>query len=160
MTDIVDTATRSRMMSRISGRNTKPELIVRQELHRLGLRFRLHRKDLPGRPDIVLPRWNVACFVHGCFWHRHDGCRFAYSPKSRPEFWRKKFARNVERDKEAVRELQARYWRVAVFWECHVTRGDPAQALAGFTKWLKCGSIDRGLWTSDAEVSGRLPDDG
>jgi DNA mismatch endonuclease (patch repair protein) len=85
-------------MSRIKDRNTKPEIIVRKALHRLGYRFRLHRKDLPGRPDIVLPKYKTVIFVHGCYWHRHKGCKYAYTPKSRVEFWERKFKENSERD--------------------------------------------------------------
>src|SRR5690554_2960017 len=96
--DIVDESTRSRMMSAIGGRNTKPEIIVRKFLHARGFRFRLHVKDLPGRPDIVLPKWKACVFVHGCFWHRHANCRYATTPKTRPEFWAEKFRENVARD--------------------------------------------------------------
>tara|TARA_R110002072_G_scaffold303123_1_gene494720 strand:- start:154630 stop:154935 length:306 start_codon:yes stop_codon:yes gene_type:complete len=84
----------------------------------MGYRFRLHRKDLPGKPDIVLPKYQTVIFVHGCFWHRHPGCRFAYTPKSRVEFWSKKFARNVERHKEVEAELSEQDWRVVLVWEC------------------------------------------
>ena len=91
-------------MSRIRGRDTAPELLVRSALHRAGYRFRLHREDLPGRPDIVLPKYRTVVFVHGCFWHRHKGCRFAYTPKSRVAFWNDKFRRNVERDRRNARD--------------------------------------------------------
>ncbi len=96
---------RSWNMSRIKGRNTKPELAVRSLLHRKGFRFRLHRKDLPGIPDIVLPRFMTIILVHGCFWHRHSGCRYAYIPKSRAEFWQEKFVKNVNRDEEVRKAL-------------------------------------------------------
>jgi DNA mismatch endonuclease (patch repair protein) len=105
-------------MSRIRSRDTVPELQVRSALHRAGYRFRLHRKDLPGRPDIVLPKHSTVVFVHGCFWHRHPGCRFAYLPKSRVAFWRKKFNDNVERDRRNRRDLRRRGWRVITIWEC------------------------------------------
>jgi len=114
---------RSWNMSRIKGKDTKPELIVRSILHQLGYRFRLHRKDLPGRPDIVLKKYRAVIFVHGCFWHRHEGCRFAYEPKSRQEFWRKKFRENIARDKEKRIELEKLGWKVHVIWECE-TRTD------------------------------------
>jgi DNA mismatch endonuclease (patch repair protein) len=120
MPDIVDTATRSRMMSGIRGRNTKPELIVRRYLHRAGLRYGLHVKSLPGRPDIVLARHRAVVFVHGCFWHRHPGCRFAYSPKSREDFWRAKLDGNVQRDALVVDALSRLGWRVFVVWECEL----------------------------------------
>src|SRR5688572_5011039 len=99
MADIVDMKTRSRMMSRITGRNTNPELAVRKALFAAGLRYRLHVKGLPGRPDIVLPRHKIVVEVHGCFWHRHARCRLAYTPKSNIEFWTQKFGENVDRDR-------------------------------------------------------------
>jgi DNA mismatch endonuclease (patch repair protein) len=109
---------RSAMMARIGQRNTAPEIAVRRALHRLGLRFRLHRRDLPGTPDIVLPARRLALLVHGCFWHRHHGCRLAYTPKSRPKFWNAKFERNVTRDQEVRQALTDLGWRVLVVWEC------------------------------------------
>ncbi len=109
---------RSWNMSRIRGKDTKPEMRVRSLLHRMGFRFRLHRKDLPGKPDIVLPAYGTVIFVHGCFWHRHPGCRFAYQPKSRVDFWQTKFRRNVERHQEVTAELEELGWRVVVIWEC------------------------------------------
>lgn len=118
--DIVDRSTRSRMMSAIRGRNTSPEISVRKWLHAHGYRFRLHRADLPGKPDIVLPRLRTCIFVHGCFWHRHPGCRFATVPKTRPEFWHQKFQANVARDERAVKALEAEGWRVLIVWECEL----------------------------------------
>jgi DNA mismatch endonuclease (patch repair protein) len=105
-------------MSRIRGRNTSPELKVRSLLHRLGYRFRVNRPDLPGTPDIVLPRYRTVVFVHGCFWHRHPGCRFAYTPKSRIAFWKKKFRENVSRDRRKRRALEKLGWNVLTIWEC------------------------------------------
>ena len=105
-------------MSRIRGKDTKPELRVRSQLHRMGYRFRLHRKDLPGRPDIVLPKYDTVIFVHGCFWHRHKGCRFAYTPKTRVEFWQTKFDLNVRRDRRNEAALRKRGWRIIRIWEC------------------------------------------
>lgn len=125
MADIVDRATRSRMMSGIRGRNTRPEMAVRRHLHAAGFRFRLHRKDLPGKPDIVLPRHKVAIFVHGCFWHRHAGCPKATTPSSNIEFWQKKFADNVARDARDRAALEALGWRVLVVWECELKGGVP-----------------------------------
>jgi DNA mismatch endonuclease (patch repair protein) len=122
MSDIVDRATRSRMMSRIGSTDTAPEIAVRSHLHRAGLRFRLHSRQLPGTPDIVLPRWRVAIFVHGCFWHRHSNCRFAYTPKSNRRFWLKKFAANVARDGEKASQLRRRGWRVLTVWDCQLSR--------------------------------------
>lgn len=109
---------RSDIMRAVKRAHTKPEIIVRQALHALGLRFRLHRRDLPGSPDIVLPRFRTAVFVHGCFWHRHPGCRHATTPKSRQEYWLPKFEANVERDARKEAQLRELGWRVAVIWEC------------------------------------------
>jgi DNA mismatch endonuclease (patch repair protein) len=106
------------MMAGIKGVNTRPERLVRSFLHRHGLRFRLHGKGLPGRPDLVLPRYKAAVFVHGCFWHRHPGCRFAYNPKSNSAFWQKKFSENVRRDERKEKELRGAGWRVFTVWEC------------------------------------------
>ena len=117
MVDIVDAATRSRMMSGIRGRNTKPEILVRSLLHRRGLRFRLDVRDLPGRPDIVLPRYRAVIFVHGCFWHGHD-CHLFKWPQTRPEFWRDKIGRNRATDARAQAALLEGGWRVATVWEC------------------------------------------
>lgn len=118
MADVVDRRTRSRMMSGIKGRDTKPERVVRSYLHRAGLRFRLHRTGLPGRPDLVFPKFRVAVFVHGCFWHRHESCRFATTPASNVAFWQAKFAQNVDRDSRVQRELRRAGWRVVTVWEC------------------------------------------
>lgn len=118
MADIVDAQTRSRMMSGIKGKNTKPEILVRKALSSQGFRYRLHRKDLPGAPDIVMPGRKIAIFAHGCFWHMHQGCRLAKMPSTRPEFWQAKLGRNVERDSEAVAALAALGWRVLIAWEC------------------------------------------
>lgn len=115
--DIVDQATRSRMMSGIRGKDTKPELIVRSYLHRKGLRFRIHAK-LPGKPDLVFPRYRTVVFVHGCFWHRHEGCRYATTPASNSEFWQEKFATNVRRDAKVRLQLEELGWRVLVAWAC------------------------------------------
>lgn len=109
---------RSWNMSRIRGSDTTPERLVRSLLHRMGYRFRLHRKDLPGRPDIVLPRYRTVVLVHGCYWHRHPGCRLAYTPKSNADFWRAKFRENVSRDVRQSQELTALGWRVITVWEC------------------------------------------
>jgi DNA mismatch endonuclease (patch repair protein) len=109
---------RSWNMSRIGSRNTRPERFVRSMLHSLGLRFRLNVTHLPGSPDIVLAKWRTAIFVHGCFWHRHPNCKFAYEPKSRLTFWDKKFQQNVVRDAANYQELQELGWRVIVVWEC------------------------------------------
>lgn len=119
MADIVDRATRSRIMSGIRGRDTKPEKQVRSFLHRAGLRFRLHA-SLPGKPDIVFAKHRAVIFVHGCFWHRHAGCRFATTPSSNTEFWQAKFDANVARDKRVTRQLRREGWTVFVVWSCRV----------------------------------------
>jgi DNA mismatch endonuclease (patch repair protein) len=115
---------RSWNMSRIGSRDTSPERMVRSILHRLGYRFRLHRSDLPGKPDMVLPRYRTVVLVHGCFWHRHAGCRFACTPKSNREFWTAKFEANKVRDKQVLRQLRRLNWRVIVIWECESRSSD------------------------------------
>ena len=115
--DVVDTATRSRMMAGIRGKNTKPELVIRKGLHAAGFRYRLHDRKLPGRPDIVLPRYQAAVFIHGCFWHGHDCSLFKW-PQSRQEFWEVKILGNRARDETAIEKLDAAGWRVLVIWEC------------------------------------------
>ncbi|HDZ73075.1 MAG TPA: DNA mismatch endonuclease Vsr [Aurantimonas coralicida] len=109
---------RSRMMSRIRAKNTKPELAIRRAIHALGYRFRLHRKDLPGKPDIVMARHQLVIFVHGCFWHQHHGCKLASKPKSATDYWGPKLARNVARDAEASAALRLAGWQVETVWEC------------------------------------------
>ncbi len=117
MADVVDRATRSRMMSGIRNRDTGPERLIRSALHRLGFRFRLHPADVPGRPDLILPRYSAALFVHGCFWHGHD-CSLFRLPGTRRPFWRAKISRNVERDAEVARLLEQQGWRQLTIWEC------------------------------------------
>lgn len=117
--DVVDRVTRSRMMSGIRGRDTKPELFVRSALHRAGLRFRLHSK-LPGKPDVVLTKYHTVVFVHGCFWHRHAGCRYATIPASNAAFWLDKFAANKRRDAVVKRRLRQLGWHVRVVWSCQL----------------------------------------
>ncbi|MBW4055839.1 MAG: DNA mismatch endonuclease Vsr [Proteobacteria bacterium] len=109
---------RSKNMAAVRGKNTIPELIVRHVLHAMGHRFRLHRKDLPGKPDIVLPKYRTCIFVHGCFWHQHPGCKRASNPSTNMDFWSQKLDRNVERDKQNGLELHSLNWRVFVIWEC------------------------------------------
>lgn len=128
MADLLSTELRSLNMSRIKSRDTRPELFVRSLLHRMGYRFRLHRSDLPGKPDIVLPRHKLIIFVHGCFWHRHKGCRFAYTPKSRVEFWECKLGGNVERDIRVRKTLRKLGWRVVIVWECELRNAAKLEA--------------------------------
>ena len=114
-------ATRSANMARISAKDTGPELAVRRLLHRLGYCYRLHKRELPGRPDICFPGRRKAIFVHGCFWHRHDGCRRTTTPKTRTAFWKDKFDKNVVRDRTNMMDLVAIGWKVMVVWECETT---------------------------------------
>ena len=120
MSDVVDKETRSRMMSGIKGKNTKPEMVVRSFLHRQGFRFRLHSKTLPGKPDIVLPKFKTVVFVHGCFWHRHLCQQFVW-PKTRMAFWKEKLEGNVARDKRKRRTLRFLGWTVITLWECGIS---------------------------------------
>lgn len=121
MADTISKERRSWNMSRIKSRNTKPELIVRSTLHKYGYRFRLHCKYLPGNPDLILPKFRLSIFVHGCFWHRHKNCKFAYSPKSRIQFWEKKFSDNIKRDVQVKQQLEHLGWSVLTIWECQVS---------------------------------------
>ena len=122
--DTVTPERRSWNMSRIRSVNTAPERLVRSLLHRMGYRFRLHQRNMPGSPDIVLPRHKTVVLVHGCFWHRHPECRRAYTPKSNRDYWRGKFAKNVSRDEEQHRELEALGWTVITVWECETGEKD------------------------------------
>ena len=128
MTDIVDSDKRSEMMSGIRSRDTKPELIVRGIAHRLGFRFRVHRRDLPGSPDIVFPKHQAVIMVHGCFWHRHPDCQYASTPKTRVQFWENKFEGNVVRDRRSQSALRHLGWRVLVIWECETKDHDAVAA--------------------------------
>jgi len=115
---------RSRNMSAIKSKNTKPEIKVRKVLHSMGYRFRLHSKDLPGSPDIVLPKYKTVIFVHGCFWHRHKNCKYASTPKTRQEFWEAKFRENINRDKLNQENLSSKGWKIIVVWECEINDKD------------------------------------
>ena len=137
MTDIVDQQTRSRMMSGIRGKNTKPELALRRALHARGFRFRLHSGKVHGRPDLVLPKHRAVVFVHGCFWHRHEGCRYTTTPATRPEFWQTKFDANVARDSAVRAKLLEDGWRVATVWECALRKPEQvAVATDRLSEWL------------------------
>jgi DNA mismatch endonuclease, patch repair protein len=128
VTDTLTKAERSRNMAKIRGKDTGPERQVRSLLHRAGYRFRLHVKALPGKPDIVLPKHGAVVFVHGCFWHRHKGCKGATVPKSHQKFWAEKFARNVANDRRHIGRLRRLGWRVLVVWECQLRHPDRVQA--------------------------------
>ena len=154
MADVVDTRTRSRMMAGIGTKNTRPELVVRKCLFKMGLRYRLHRRDLPGAPDVVLPKRRIAVLVHGCFWHSHPNCRLVKAPTTNPEFWRLKLAKNVSRDRRSTAELIAAGWRVLVVWEC-ATRGTAAGELpSAMSDWIagdgcygevpRCAAVETG----------------
>ena len=124
MVDRLSKERRSWNMSRIRAKDTKPELIIRSVLHRFGYRFRLHRKDLPGKPDIVMSKYKTVIFVHGCFWHRHENCREASRPKTNSEYWEAKINRNIERDNNNVTLLQKEGWNVIIIWECEISKDD------------------------------------
>jgi DNA mismatch endonuclease (patch repair protein) len=138
MADIVDSATRSRMMSGIRARNTKPEVLIRSLLHREGFRFRLHAAQLPGKPDVVLPRYRAVIFIHGCFWHGHDCSLFKW-PSTRADFWRTKIGRNQANDARVVQLLAAQGWRVALVWECAVRGRDRnvEHVVQRLSSWLR-----------------------
>lgn len=124
-------------MAGIGGKDTKPEMLVRRALHRRGFRFRLHAKNLPGRPDLVFPKYRAVVFVHGCFWHRHEGCRFATVPSTRADFWKKKFEANVARDQKVIAGIRAKGWRTAVVWECTTKgRGRSELVVDALAEWL------------------------
>lgn len=130
---------RSKIMRAVGRTNTTPEIAVRRSLHALGFRFRLHRKDLPGTPDLVVPKCRTAVFVHGCFWHRHKGCSKATTPKTRAEFWRAKFLQNIRRDLRNVDLLQQAGWSVLTIWQCETTRPEKltAKLAAAFKALLR-----------------------
>ena len=123
MTDRMTSSQRSYNMSRIHSKNTGAEIVVRNRLWRKGFRYRIGTKDLPGSPDIVLPKYRTAIFVHGCFWHGHDGCKYYTVPKTNRDFWVAKVARNKERDQEVWRKLEAKGWYVIIVWECQLKKG-------------------------------------
>ena len=134
--DIVAPQTRSRMMSGIKDKHTQPELFVRKFLHAHGFRFRLHVKHMPGKPDLVLKRYKLCIFIHGCFWHNHDGCKYATMPKTRPEFWKRKLVGNRQRDIQAKMMLNQLGWRVFEIWECGIKNRDknPLEWLPDYIK--------------------------
>lgn len=131
MADIVPPSVRSRMMSGIKAKNSQPEILVRRMLFAAGYRFRLHRRDLPGTPDIAMPSKKIAIFVHGCFWHAHKGCKYAKVPATRPDFWIAKLQANVERDQLAIEKLTAMGWRVLCVWECAIRNRETVNYLVG-----------------------------
>lgn len=151
MVDVVSRGDRSRMMAGIKGKNSRPELLVRRLLFASGYRFRLHRRDLPGSPDIVMPGRMVAIFVHGCFWHMHRDCRYAKLPATRPDFWKAKLLANVKRDRLAIEALNALGWRVLAVWECATRQTNAANELQNALRlWIEGDS-------RIGEVSSPLP---
>lgn len=135
MPDVVSPEVRSRMMSGIRGKNTKPELLLRRGLHALGFRFRLHDKKLPGSPDLVFPKYHAVLFVNGCFWHGHQGCRYFKVPSTRQEFWLAKIEANQARDERVHADLIESGWRVGTVWEC-ATRKDAIRSVEAVAGWL------------------------
>ena len=135
--DTVDRQTRSRNMAAIRSRDTKPEWRVRSALHRAGLRYRLQVRKLPGTPDLVFAKFRAAVFVHGCFWHRHQGCKNATTPSSNVDFWQEKFQRNMVRDANSFSALQRASWRVAVLWECAVRNMSDEEIAQTVGDWLR-----------------------
>lgn len=157
MTDIVDAATRSRIMRAVPRSSTKPELALRKRLHALGHRYVLGGRRLPGSPDIVLPRWEAAVFVHGCFWHRHQGCRYTTKPSTRLEFWQSKFEANVERDSTVHAALLTEGWRVATVWECALRKAERVELAADIlAAWLQGDAPELEIGETDvvAEIDG------
>lgn len=131
------------MMAGIRGKDTKPELALRRSLHALGYRYRLHVSDMPGKPDLVLPKYQAVIFVHGCFWHRHPGCRYASAPATRPEFWAAKFSANVARDSAVRLALSLAGWRVVTIWECAMRSEAGVAAVRDVVSgWLRDGGVE------------------
>lgn len=134
MTDVFTKEKRSRIMSRVKGRDTKPEILVRSLVHRMGFRFRIHRRDLPGTPDMVLPRHAKVIFVHGCFWHGHKRCPRSKRPTTNMDFWNRKLDVNIKRDKAFQGKLRSRGWKVMVIWQCETQR--PEKLMRKFERFL------------------------
>jgi len=145
MADTVSRTKRSAIMAAVPQKNSKPEMVLRRALHARGLRYVLGGRGLRGRPDLVFPRWRVALFVHGCYWHRHTGCRKTTTPSSNVGYWNKKFEENVERDRRVVEELLSQGWRVAVIWECVTRYPIEAQLIAEVSKFVR-SSIRYAEW--------------
>ena len=137
MADVFDAKDRSRVMARVRSTDTSPELVLRRQLHKEGFRFRLHVAALPGTPDLVLPRYHAAVFVHGCFWHQHANCSRAARPTSNQDYWNKKLARNVARDIANVESLRASGMRVAIVWECALARSRIQRTISRMAEWLQ-----------------------
>jgi len=159
--DVVDPETRSRMMSGICGKNTKPELVIRKGLHRQGFRFRLHVSNLAGKPDIVLPKHGVVIFVNGCFWHGHSCCKYFKLPSTRIDFWRNKIEKNKQNDCRSINALIAAQWRVAIVWECSIKRRSDtfqAELLDNLSSWIRSGKSSIVEFTSSGVSFPAAPD--
>ena len=142
MADVHSKQTRSYNMSRIRAKNTKPEMLVRRFLFAHGFRYRLHDKKLPGKPDIVLPKYKIVIFVNGCFWHGHEGCKYFVLPKTREEWWREKITGTMERDKISLASLTSLGWEVILIWECQLKKGELITTLSSLLlKFIKTDSI-------------------
>ena len=140
MADVFDAPKRSEIMSHVKNKNTAPEVRLRSMLHRAGFRFRINRRDLPGKPDIVLPRYSTAIFVNGCFWHGHD-CKRGQRPQTNAEFWNAKIDKNIERDKQVVADLNELGWRVLVIWECEIKKKNEDCLLKSINDFLISAGI-------------------
>jgi DNA mismatch endonuclease (patch repair protein) len=154
--DVLTAEQRSYNMSRIRSEDTKPELTVRKWLWHHGYRYRLHRKNLPGKPDIVLPKYHAVIFVHGCFWHRH-GCKLTSSPATRKEFWETKFRGNIERDKKNIQQLDDLGWHSLIIWECEIRTWDTALEIKIQNFLHSCVSKDYGEPDTEVSVYNRNP---
>jgi DNA mismatch endonuclease (patch repair protein) len=137
MADVHDKKTRSYNMSQIKGKNTKPEMLVRRFLHANGFRYRLHVKDLPGKPDIVLPKYRTVIFVHGCFWHGHEGCKYYVVPKTKTEWWLNKINGNIAKDVNVMKSLKKEGWKIIILWECDLKRTTIEKSLKRLSQKLK-----------------------
>ncbi|KXV60604.1 DNA mismatch repair protein Vsr [Acetobacter tropicalis] len=156
MADIVDRKTRSRMMSGIKSKNTRPELVLRQALHAQGCRYRLHSRKLHGKPDLILPKYHAVIFVHGCFWHHHKDCRYATIPATRTEFWLKKFEANTVRDTTVNSTLLEAGWRVAIIWECTLRKSENITITVSLlTEWLRSSSATLEIGISESKVNAK-----
>ena len=142
MADVHDKATRSFNMSRIKNKDTKPEILVRKHLHSKGFRYKLYDKNLPGKPDLVLPKYKTLIFIHGCFWHGHAGCRYFVVPKTRTEWWLNKISRNIDNDRKVISLLEQDGWKVITIWECDLKPASIDQTLANLVEELRKGPMD------------------
>ena len=149
--------TRSRIMAAVRSRDTGPEMVLRRALHAKGLRYRLHVRSLPGRPDVCLPKWHAVLLVHGCFWHRHEGCSKATMPKSNLAFWSEKFRRNVARDRSNVDALVRQGWRVGIVWQCWIGKALDDAKVSQVVAFLSDGKVSRAEWPSPKSRTTRAP---